>query len=293
MIAVNSTIRTAIDSGLCANQIIFPPSASLPFRAGVTLRWLEGLTFMRRSKIPEYSVWCGIKHRTTNPQNWAWKWYGGRGIKMCEQWLNSFDNFLNDVGYRPSPKHTIDRINNDGNYEPGNVRWATREEQHNNTSRNAFLTYGGETKTKIQWARQWASESGVALTTIRSRIAAGKKQEDMTRHHRLPGSGLFRVCKELTFDGKTQTVIAWAKELGYKRAESIHERLRDGEPLSKVLVPMRPRNHFLTYQGKTQTIAAWAREVGLNPKTLLARVKKGGDIAKILGCDESVELPDL
>ena len=83
--------------------------------------------------LPEYGVWSGMKSRCTYPTMKCWKNYGGRGIKVCERWLNSFENFYADMGPRPSPKHSIDRFpDNDGNYEPGNCRWATDAEQQAN-----------------------------------------------------------------------------------------------------------------------------------------------------------------
>ena len=87
----------------------------------------------------EYRSWRAMKCRTTNPNDPYYKIYGGRGITVCERWINSFAVFLQDMGPKPSPEHTLDRINNDGNYEPGNVRWATRKEQNAN-KRNPWIT---------------------------------------------------------------------------------------------------------------------------------------------------------
>ena len=80
---------------------------------------------------PEYEVWHAIKSRCLNPKTKSFKDYGARGIKLCERWM-SYENFLADLGRRPSPQHSIDRRDNDGNYEPGNCRWATRSEQQQN-----------------------------------------------------------------------------------------------------------------------------------------------------------------
>ena len=75
------------------------------------------------SKTNEYRIWANIKSRCYNDKIKCYKWYGGRGITMCDAWINSFSNFFNDMGPRPSLKHEIDRIDNDGNYEKTNCRW--------------------------------------------------------------------------------------------------------------------------------------------------------------------------
>src|SRR6476659_6232781 len=80
----------------------------------------------------EYVCWRHVRNRCFDPLDPSWKYYGGRGITMCDQWKDDFTAFIRDMGQRPSPKHSIDRKNNDGNYEPGNCRWATAKEQRNN-----------------------------------------------------------------------------------------------------------------------------------------------------------------
>lgn len=100
----------------------------------------------------EYGTYLAIKQRCYNKNNPGYKYYGGRGIVMCDEWRNSFNKFLSDVGRKPFPKASIDRIDNNGNYEPGNCRWATKTEQNNNTSSNRAYTFNNKTLNIGQWA---------------------------------------------------------------------------------------------------------------------------------------------
>ena len=83
-------------------------------------------------KTPEYHVWEGIKQRCLNPNHARYEYWGGRGVTVCQRWAESFEAFYADMCPRPSPGHSIDRVDNDGNYEPGNCRWATASQQQRN-----------------------------------------------------------------------------------------------------------------------------------------------------------------
>lgn len=117
---------------------------------------------------PTYSTWMRMRQRCKNPKSTQYKWYGGRGITICERW-ELFENFLLDMGDRPKGK-TIDRIDHNGNYEPENCKWSTHAEQGNNTSRNHYLTYGGKTQTIADWSR----ETGIKSATLVRRINVSK-----------------------------------------------------------------------------------------------------------------------
>lgn len=118
------------------------------------------------STTPEYNAWRAIKQRCHNPNSRYYKWYGERGIAICERWRDSFQNFLEDMGERPSDKHTLDRIDTDKGYSPDNCRWATRKEQSNNLRKNIPITYQGRTQT----ISEWADELGFKYFNLYNRI---------------------------------------------------------------------------------------------------------------------------
>jgi len=103
------------------------------------------------SGTAEYMIWCRMIARCTNPQCSDYPTYGGRGITLCQLWRNSFESFLADMGQRPSPRHVIDRIDNDKGYEPGNCRWATPTVSSRNRRGRVLLTAFGETKCVSAW----------------------------------------------------------------------------------------------------------------------------------------------
>ena len=138
-----------------------------------TLKKTHGMT-----SSPEFNAWQSMKKRCLNKTDSSYEGYGGRGIKVCHRWMLSFSNFLSDVGFRPSPDHSIDRIDNDGPYSPDNCRWATRIQQHNNKRNNVWLTHDDRTQTLIQWSR----ETGMIPETISYRLKIGWPIEKALTH---------------------------------------------------------------------------------------------------------------
>lgn len=106
-----------------------------------------------KPNVPEFITWIALRSRCSNKNNTHYHRYGGRGITVCDRWLNSYENFLSDMGRKPSPQHSIDRIDNDKGYSPDNCRWATRAEQSRNRSSNHRIEFNGRNETILDWAR--------------------------------------------------------------------------------------------------------------------------------------------
>ena len=134
---------------------------------------VHGETRRRQGASPEYNVWRSMRERCYNPKNISYRNYGGRGLQVSPRWRNSYELFLKDVvediGRRPSPKHSIDRIRNDGDYERGNVRWVTREVQRRNSRRIIQVRIGD----KIVCLKDACDLCSVSYTLVRGRIRCG------------------------------------------------------------------------------------------------------------------------
>jgi hypothetical protein len=111
-----------------------------------------------------------MKNRCNNPKATQYKWYGGRGIKVCDRWNKSFLDFFADMGQAPTEKHTIEREDNNGNYEPGNCKWATQAEQSKNQrprSTTVYLTHDGKTMSVTEWAKHLGVDRQMLFMRIR------------------------------------------------------------------------------------------------------------------------------
>lgn len=114
----------------------------------------------------EYGIWIAMKKRCYNPISVGYKNYHDRGIVVCDRWLHSYENFLEDMGRRPNSKMSIDRIDNNGNYCPENCRWATRAQQNNNTRWNRIIEYGGVKRTMKEWSIVYSIRYGTLANRI-------------------------------------------------------------------------------------------------------------------------------
>jgi hypothetical protein len=170
----------------------------------------------------EYKVWCGMLERCENPNANGFHNYGGRGIAVCERW-HTFANFYNDMGDRPHGK-SLDRIDNDGDYEPGNVRWADKRAQGRNRRTNRILTINEVSKCIVEWAES----EHISSLLIWQRLTRGWSEEEsvfgrskaMAREER-------KRTKWITIDGDTKYLSEWVAESGTPKS-TIRNRLNRG-----------------------------------------------------------------
>lgn len=177
----STTIRARLNRGASVEEALTKPLA----RAGTGL-------CSRFSH--ERSVWANMKTRCYNKNSNVWKGYGGRGITVCDRWLGAdgFANFLADMGPRLSENSYLDRIDNDGNYEPSNCRWTTWKNQQRNRRTTRYLTYDGQTRCLAEWAEMYGIPSGLlwvrlerlnwslekALTTAPRKLGSRKRRTE-------------------------------------------------------------------------------------------------------------------
>lgn len=122
-----------------------------------------------KSDTVEWKTWQAMRKRCTNPLHPHYPSYGGRGIRVCDAWINSFETFLKDMGHKPSPEYSLDRLNNEGHYEPANCAWRTSRQQQNNRRTTVQLTHQGQTMSLAYWAER----TGIKHTILYRRIREG------------------------------------------------------------------------------------------------------------------------
>jgi hypothetical protein len=219
-------------------------------------------------KTPEYNTWRKIKERCLNKDTPSFHNYGGRGISLFPEWVNSYEKFLSYIGNRPSKKHSIDRINNNGNYEPGNVRWATNWQQANNKRVNHIIEFNGITQTMAEWADQ----TGITYNSIRTRINKGWSIEDTLT---ISTGSMRHNSRILEYNGVSQSVIDWSRQTGLDN-KTIYDRINSGWTIEDALTKTKKTGRILDYCGKSQSIADWSRETGIDGDIIGERVNKLG-----------------
>jgi hypothetical protein len=169
-----------------------------------------------------YSTWQSMKRRCAYKKESRYERYGGRGISVCEKWKNNYQSFFEDMGLPPSMDHQIDRIDNDGNYEPSNCRWVTRQENARNKSNNTFLEYDG----KLLTIAEWAERLGINRSLIESRLSRGSSIEKALTVNMRPENfrsittphGTFSTIQECAvhLDVSHSTVFSRIKSVNFK-----------------------------------------------------------------------------
>lgn len=139
-----------------------------------SLARLAAITKHGLAHNPIYKTWHGMIRRCTNPEDPSYFKYGARGITVCSEWMD-ITQFYRDMGDRPSVKHTIDRIDGSGNYEPSNCRWATPQQQNRNRSNSHYVTFKDRTLTLAEWAEVL----GLTKYALYSRVKHGWDTERM------------------------------------------------------------------------------------------------------------------
>ncbi len=178
---------------------------------------------------PLYTTWVMMRQRCQNPKSISYPNYGARGIKVCVRW-EQFENFILDMGMPPSQLHTLDRINNDGDYEPMNCKWATLKEQQRNTRFNRVLVYNNESKS----ASEWAEKLSIKVGTILNRLKLGWSVEKTLTHE------LRELERVIEYNGLKLTVKEWSEKIGIKKA-TLNSRIYKGWGIEKSLTTKKLR----------------------------------------------------
>ncbi len=215
----------------------------------------------------EFTIWVDIKMRTGNPADPAYKNYGGRGIKFYEPWRESFLTFReyleNSIGLRPNKQLTLDRIDNNKDYEPGNLKWSTLFEQANNRRNNVLMTLGNRTQTIMQWCK----ELGLNYATVKSRLRGGLSDSEAL------GIG-YSPEESLTIKGESKTFREWSAISGIAPG-TIRRRSRAGWDENTLLLPVISQDRFVVINGVSKQVYEWVRISGLPRGTINRRIKLG------------------
>lgn len=211
-----------------------------------------------------YHIWSSMKGRCITTSNHKYKNYGGRGITICEEWLNDFQAFYDWAmanGY--SDDLSIDRIDVNGNYEPSNCRWTDAKTQMNNMTTNRLITYNGKTQT----VSQWADETGINRGTLITRFNLGWEEERALTT---------KNFEAITYNNQTHTIPEWSKITGIEYGTLKARLSKYGWSVERALTEKVDNTIFkeklYTFNGKALTLKEWSKELGINYRTLTCRL---------------------
>lgn len=221
-----------------------------------------------------YGIWSDMRRRCVYPRLRCYPRYGGRGIKVCNEWSEyaAFERWARSSGYRSDL--TIDRIDNDGNYEPANCRWATRKQQSRNTSSNRKIVVDGRSVT----IAEAAEVAGVRDVTFRGRLRRGRSVKQASKPVKARRYGV-------EIDGVYHSYESLAKESGLPQ-KLISNRVAAGWPVERLLEPMTPTGcgvaRWIEFRGETHHISDWARVLGMPRAALAKRLQQGWSVERAL-----------
>lgn len=227
------------------------------------------------SRTAEYRILQGMKQRCYNPNQSEYFRYGGREpnpIVVCDRWLNgeegkvAIECFLDDMGKRPTLKHSIDRIDGDGNYEPNNCRWATDKEQSRNLVTNRILHYKGKNKCLAEWAEEFK----IPRKIVWNRLHLGWSIEDA-----LERPVVTTKCF-VEYQNEANTLTVWSEILNLPKG-MLYDRInRYGWSIKEAFeTPCRGSETMLTYNGETHNMKTWSEIKGMDKKSVSRRLKMG------------------
>lgn len=260
----------------CENKTIVIVSAA-HLRNGT----IEGCGCVRRERViaaktthglrhtPENSAWRGIKDRCYNPKHRHYADYGGRGITMCDEWKDDFEAFYRDMGPRPSPEHSIDRVENDKSYSKDNCRWATAEEQANNRRSNLVYELNGVFKT----LPDWCSDLGLNYKQTYQRIYRGMLFEEAIKINNLIKSFPYTINRE------TRTIGEWCLQYGVRFYQTCR-RLYSGWTFEEAIQPIERKEFIL--DGEKCTLESCCDLLGLDSEETYLRVLRGTSFEDII-----------
>ncbi len=207
-----------------------------------------------------------MRRRCNDPRNIGYANYGGRGIKVCARWQDSFENFLADMGVKPTSEHSVERRDNDLGYEPDNCCWLLTSRQSENRRSNVYLRVGGETVSSKEAARR----VGLSYYKLRYWLRKGRSLDEIMAQ--------VEHGRYIDVDGERVRLAEAARRLGMS-PNGLSDRIRKGQDIHA------PKGHavYLTFKGETLNLKEWAKKVGIPHPTVWYRHNKGWPVERILG----------